>query len=318
MARRRLVALACFVGAALGRGAPGQGAPPASERNTQVMNALLPTCAACHGAGTNDPFFASLTAFENLLVYNRYYVVPGKPDESELLRLLSGSGTRTYRQMPANGASFAALERGGQTRITTAELRQWVQQLEPRAEAPAISAADAPSVRRLTAEQIVDSLTDQLGLTAAELATPGRESPYGVRSPDALGPPPSARARQLFDMLGGPDWLNGKARTTAFSPVFLQALVPLSQAWCRLAVTKPGNVALFKEAKLTDRSASAAPAIRKNIEYLYLRMIGEPPLPETADELFQNVFVVFEPKGTETAWTAVCSALVRDPLWLSY
>jgi hypothetical protein len=49
-----------------------------------------------------------------------------------------------------------------------------------------------------------------------------------------------------------------------------------------------------------------------------LRMLGEPAPAAEVDDLFNAVFVPYESKGAVVAWTAVCSALVRDPMWILY
>jgi len=64
-----------------GEGEGGQ-SPPGS--NLDIYTRLRPTCVGCHAQGTTKPLFASLVSFENLVVYNESYVVPGSPDTSEL------------------------------------------------------------------------------------------------------------------------------------------------------------------------------------------------------------------------------------------
>src|SRR5512132_3047974 len=68
-------------------------------RNQAVFDALKPTCEGCHTTGSRG-YFASLQAFESLVAYNPQEVVPGKPDESQLILLLEGKGTLAYKQMP--------------------------------------------------------------------------------------------------------------------------------------------------------------------------------------------------------------------------
>jgi hypothetical protein len=47
-------------------------------------------------------------------------------------------------------------------------------------------------------------------------------------------------------------------------------------------------------------------------------MLGERPSTAEIDDLYGTVFVPYEARGAATAWTAVCAALVRDPLWILY
>ena len=73
-------------------------------------------------------------------------------------------------------------------------------------------------------------------------------------------------------------------------------------------------------ATLADASTTpqGAAAIKANIAELYLKMLGEVATPAEVDDLFTSVFVKYESKGAATAWTAVCAALIRDPLWILY
>ena len=72
-----------------GGGGPGGGPELCAESDNDAMRLrMAPTCAPCHGEGASRPFFASVTAFEDLLVYNPRYVVRGDPDASELVALL--------------------------------------------------------------------------------------------------------------------------------------------------------------------------------------------------------------------------------------
>ena len=77
---------------------------------------------------------------------------------------------------------------------------------------------------------------------------------------------------------------------------------------------------MLSKATLSDASSTAGGTanIRANISELYLRMLGEDAPAAEVDDLFDNVFKPYEGKGAVVAWTAVCSALVRDPLWMLY
>lgn len=304
----------------------GSGVPHLS--NADVYERLKPSCEGCHAAGASRPMFATLTAFENLIAYDPRYVVPGAPDRSELIRLLIGTGAGAFRQMPPSGDTFAVLETRGQTRITVEEVRRWIAALQPRDSSPA-PRQGAPRMRRKTAEQIVRTLSDQLGLSDAQFFATGPDSVqlldqalYPLRSPDAVPFTPEF-AQELFrNGLGGPGWLKGNRRIDAPTFSFFQTFVPLSQAWCRLGVEQPTTQVLLRHAAVTDRSADAQAAgrIRENLRYLHLRLLGELATEADVEDLFQ-LFVAHEPplpENNASAWTAVCSALVRDPLWLTY
>jgi len=289
------------------------------------MQKLMVNCASCHGTGTNKPFFASLAAFESRLAYDVHHVVPGHPEQSQLMALLQGGAAGTYTQMPLGGAPFSVLETNGMTEITMDQLRQWITELRPPIDVTPVDSRDAPTIQRLSAELVLVSLRDQLGLTDQDFFLPDysyqRGGTYAVRSPDAIPRISNYQSAPLylrFAALGGPDHLEGKQRSQELSPSFLQTLIQLSQTWCRVAVTNNGNTAFFQRAQRSDTSASNAAAIRDNIAYLHLRMLGEPASTEEVQEIYQEVFVPYEATDVTTAWVAVCSTLVRHPLWLSF
>jgi hypothetical protein len=97
--------------------------------NEDVFNRLSPNCAACHTSGPKD-FFKDIDTFEEKLVYNPFYVMPGDAENSELIRLLIGEGT-TFSQMPTYGEDFETLSGTGQTQITLEEVEAWINNLEP-------------------------------------------------------------------------------------------------------------------------------------------------------------------------------------------
>jgi len=304
-----------------------------------VFRALVPTCEGCHGAGSSIPSFSSLAAFENLVVYNPDIVTVGSPDASELVRLLEGTSS-TGRQMPPN-IRFSDLASRGQTGLTMVQIRGWISALEPTSGDRVTAARDAVTLRRKTAEQAMETLADQLGLTENDFFRGAGGTPnepylraldpdnYPVRSPDATGiitDYSEGLAHQLFISLGGPNLLKNRKRNKDLNPVFLQTWIALSQAWCRTSVEKQNSV-LFQEASLDDSSdtPTGRERIRNNISYLYLRMLGDDPTEQEADELLNNIFLHYLPptgqppsERNKVPWTAVCAALAQDPLWLTY
>ena len=304
-----------------------------------VYRALVPTCDGCHGAGSSIPSFSSLAAFENLVVYNPDIVTVGSPDSSELVRLLEGTSP-TGRQMPPN-IRFSDLASRGQTGLTVAQIRSWISALEANPGDQVTAARDAVTLRRKTAEQAIETLADQLGLTESDFFRGAGGTPnepylralnadnYPVRSPDGTGiitDYSEGLAHQLFISLGGPNLLKNRKRNKELNPVFLQTWISLSQAWCRTSVEK-GNSVLFQQASLNDSSDDPAgrERIRNNISYLYLRMLGEDPTDQELDDLLNNIFLHYLPPDGQTPsernrvpWTAVCAALAQDPLWLTY
>ncbi len=303
-----------------GGGSGGGGNPDAGTLTTaEVYAALKVTCGGCHVL-TERPYFASLEAFEASIAYDTRWVVAGSPGTSALLNLLDG--TRAVRMPPVPQPTFSVLAGEGRTQVSMAQLEAWIASLPPRPPPPALNVA---VVRRKTAEQVIASLYDQLGLADSDLYTAGflpkANDSYAVRSPDAIPyADPFDQGGTLFMAMGGPWRLEGKLRNDTPSQGFVQALTHVSQAWCRTAFSKPGNAAVLSKATLADSSATAAGTanIRGNIADLYLRMLGEDAPPAEVDDLFENVFKPYESKGAVVAWTGICAALVRDPLWMLY
>jgi hypothetical protein len=293
----------------------------ATSKTDEVRQRLAPACVGCHGEGSNKPFFADLVSFEQALVYDTRYVVPGKPEESYLTQLLEGTAKSIYKQMPPNGPSYSALPN---TDIPMSEIKQWITDLPPPPPELAQPDLDAPTTRRLTAEEIVASLQSQLGLEETDFA-----DSYGhlidnavpVWSPDAISPgvpygtPGNGWPSERFLGLGGPFSMHYQQRERAVTPAMIQVLFEVSQAWCGLSVKKTGTP-LLRYATLMDTSVTSAAAIKKNLTYLHVRMLGEADAKEV-DSMYKEVFLKYEPVGADVAWQAVCSALVRHPRWIS-
>jgi hypothetical protein len=263
---------------------------------------------------------ASIDSFENLLVYNSAFVVPGQPDQSVLVLLLEGANTGLYKQMPPVGDSFAARDQNGQTDISLQAIKDWITDLPPPRAASTQPNPDAPTTRRLTAEEMVLGLRQQLGLQEQGLMDT-RDVDLAVRATDIAGgqdyvtPPAFAR----WTALGGPTTLASVPRTKEFSPTVLDELVQISQDWCMTAVHQsPTNAVFFKYATPSSTSTADAAAIKQNIGYLYLNLLGDSPPAAAVDDIFSNVFVTTEPTGADVAWTAVCAYLVRHPQWMTF
>lgn len=281
-----------------GNGPNGSNIDCAISKNDEIRLRLEPTCKGCHQQGANKPFFASLRAFEQSLVYLPRYVVSGAPEQSYLLQLLTGHGSAPFKAMPPAGPPFSELAETGKTDIGMAELEAWITELPPPSPELAEPDPAAPSTRRLTAEEMLRSLRDQLGLTEDDIEGGG----IGVDT-------------ERFVSLGGPNTPAGQGRASSFGPGAMQLLIAVSQSWCALSVKKPSTPLLGK-ASLSDGSATAGDAIRANIAAMELRMLGQVDDAEV-QSLFEEVFVAYEPQGTDVAWTAVCAALVRHPRWIS-
>lgn len=313
-------------------GTTADGGCPPEGKNDEIRQALAPACAGCHTTG-NKPYFASLEAFENGLVYDEKWVKKGDPAASPLLALLAGTAPGSYPQMPP-GERFEAFVGDGRVKLTVADLEGWIRDLPVRG---AVNDGPSPSaftVRRLRADEMVVCLMDQLGL--------GPEDFVDTSSPDWKDHEWTARGGRLFvwptdwapgisnqyvsdkratersETLGGAVVLLGRKGDVGLGPSALQTLVQMSQAWCKLAIEKPGNTAVLRYVTLADKSGTKATQIRQNISQLSLRMLGDVPSDAEVTELYEQVFLPLEPASTKAAWTAVCAALVRHPKWLSY
>jgi hypothetical protein len=194
------------------------------------------------------------------------------------------------------------------------ELTRWIEELEV-CDLPAPPAQRI--TRRLSASMIRTELMRQLGLSDSETASTGRvlgspdDSPQRVVSNDRV------EAHQVWEALGGEHALDGRRASGEPSHLMAQAFFPLAQAWCSLSVRTKDT--LFPHADVHTGSGDDPVAVKANIEFLFLHMLGEQASPADITALYERVFIPTEDEhDTQTAWTAVCSTLVRDPLWMTY
>jgi hypothetical protein len=313
----------------------GDGGVPmcAESDNDAIRLALEESCVACHGAGASKPFFASLRSFEDLLVYDPFYVTPGDAGGSRLMALLEGRATGAFTQMPLGGDPFATRAARGETGITMDALRAWIETLPPRGANDTEPDPESIATRPLRAEEMLRALADQVGLDFEEdfISSMGNnyDSPtvvlggsFPVRSPDAvfdLHYGADAVAEERFTNLGGPSWLGGVMRRKEVNPGFTLTLAQLSQAWCSYAIVDLDRRALFTAVGPDDPSSTHSAAIKENLAYVHLRMLGEPATRAEIDRLYDSLFVPYETaESPRTAWVAICSAMVRHPLWMTY
>jgi hypothetical protein len=312
-------------------GGDDAGVACAENRNDAIRLSLEKACAGCH-TNSSRPFFGSLAAFENGLVWNAKYVTPGNPDTSLLIALLEGRGDGTYKQMPTN-VTYAEALAAGKATLTIDELKEWIRTLPAMPPDTVGPSPDAFTVRRLSAEEMVSSLMDQLGLTIEDFIDTGRATwrvePYTFRGgklgvwPVDIAPGIStqyvsdARSGERFLALGGPNTLQLRGRDRTLAPSAMQTLVQVSQAWCAQAIDKAGNKAVLKTVTLADTSATKSLEIKANLRALQLRMLGVPATDAEVDALF-GLYLKFEPASTRAAWTAVCASFVRHPQWLTF
>jgi hypothetical protein len=347
MKRNVLLAIAITLGSAApacnsdNAATPGTASPQCGTQGPVVVNgqsltgeaigkALIPTCGNCHAAGTSKPFFASGTSFEDLILRSPAYVTPGKPDESDFYRLLIGTGTHAYKQMPPSGPTYADLAKKGATTVSADQIRDFIAALTPQSVAKTgnvYANEKATTMRRTSARQIQASLTRQLGLTDADFASHPEFLPLvdpdrgGMPAYRPNGGPPNGDYNGAFGVerwhaLGGGQTTDSRKADQNAGGQMMMTVNQMAQGWCRLSVTKSGSP-LFKYAAKADSSKTGAANVQKNIGYLYANMLGLPEKPTETAQLYA-LFQTYESKGSETAWTAVCAALVRHPLWISY
>ncbi|NTX56974.1 hypothetical protein HUA74_35140 [Myxococcus sp. CA051A] len=335
------VALAFGLGACFGdvsHPQGGDGTPDggdtcaASSDNDAVRLALAPACEGCHVNG-NKPFFASLAAFESGLVYNERFVKRGDPEGSVLVQMLKGTAPGSYAQMPP-GQPYEQLVANGRVTMTISQVEAWIRDLKAP---PAQLETPSPEefrVRRLSAEEMVVSLMDQLGLTLEDFVSTSnpdwRNRAYVVNwgkffiwpgdwSPGISGEYVSdLRTVERFEALGGGNSLAYRKKDTTFGPSAGQALVQVSQAWCGRAVDKPNNKAVLRFVTLADTSTKNPDAVQKNLRNLYLRMLGQPPDDAELKALYEQVYLPLEAQSARLAWVGTCAALIRHPLWITY
>lgn len=292
----------------------------ATNRNDEIRLKLAPQCEACHGARAGRPFFENLAAFEDLLVYNPAFVVRGDPDRSPLVAMLEGRATGAYRQMPLGGDPFATRASRGETRVSMDELREWIRTLPPPDPARQGPDPGAITTRRLSADETINALAIALGQPANGGVPPllaldgpqplSPDSPAGVDYQDAL-------RRDTYLMLGGPSYLAQRRPEPTWSPGSLLTLTQLAQGICSRAAAM-NNAQLFKFAMASERLPMAEANVRRNIAYLYERFLHEPAPMAAVDALFTRVYQPAESTSTRVAWTQVCVALARDPLFITF
>ena len=302
-----------------GRGG-GDPAECATSGNDAMRLRLAPTCEGCHGAGASRPFFATLAAFEDLLVYDARYVVRGDPDTSVLVALLEGRNTGTYSQMPLGSDAFSVRASRGETAVSMEEVRAWIRDLPPPEATRSGPDPEAASIRRLSAHEVINALEVALGqapnggvppLIQADGVTPlAPDSPVGVDYNDGS-------RREAYLMLGGESYLRQRMPEPTWSPSSLVTLTQLAQAACATAVDARREV-LFVHVAPTARLPDAEADVRANIEHLYRRFLQDEPSAEDIEALFSEVYAPAEATSPRDGWVQVCTALARDPLFITF
>ncbi len=301
--------------------------PGTNSRTDQIRLGLAPTCLGCHLSGDSG-YFASLNAFESLLVRDPRLVRPGDPENSGLVMLLEGRRTGdSLTQMPLSGDPFSVLSARGETRITIEEIRDWIANLEA---APLLSTepnATAPTSPRIRASHIELGLQELLGLSLDDFYGPANSHGiaellprsadfFDVRSPDRV--PAQWYSRRPYTALGGGSAAQTQYEDRSVSTNFIQTLVPLSQSWCGLAIQKTANSALFTVATATTGTGEPA-VLREQLADWHLLFLAERANDDELDFIVESVFAPLEASSnTQRAWVGTCSYFIRHPLFVFY
>jgi len=289
-----------------------------AQNTAEVFEGLRAACAGCHQSGTRA-FFASVRAFETLMVADPTLVRPGAPDESELIRLLEGEGTGAFTQMPIGARSYAEMAAAGDPNapLSVADVRSWVSGLGPVA-LDARPNRDAARVRAMDATRIRNTLYAQLGLGFDDFFAVGGyfesadfegfpiimsqgddanlpDEKYPILAPDEFPGLPGADNRtdtdaqgmERYFALGGGSITEQVRPNDALGPSFVLTLTQVAQAWCRFALEKRPNPALFPGGgELVGDEA----AVKQVIRDWHLHFWAISPDDEAVDGVYDAVF----------------------------
>lgn len=296
---------------------------PATAETRVVYEGLKAECAGCHQSGTRG-YFSSLGAFQALLVSDARLVKPGDPDGSELVKLLEAKGTGAFKQMPIAGLPYSQRTPG--TGASVAQVKAWITGLSAQARDNRPD-PNARPITRVSATQAQRALYQQLGLThddffisASEFSLPMAESRgdtnYPLQGQDMVPTPRQAQSSGRFEALGGGTVMGQVRADPSITPTYVLTLQQVSQAWCRRALTKAGNTALFPGGTL---GASDAATAKATIARWSLHFLAQPMAPADVDALHADVFAPLLAESNATnAYTGLCSFFIRHPLWGFY
>lgn len=300
----------------------------ASAETVRIFEGLQPQCQGCHVAGERG-YFKDVAAFQALVVADPRFVVPGSPDESVFVALLEGRATGSFSQMPPAGPAYAALVDAGDATLTVADVRSWIATLSAQARSSDPD-VEAPHITRLSATQARRTLYQQLGLDDADFFIPADE--YGIEMAESRGDDnhpflsgddlPAPRQRVTFERhagLGGGSVVEQTREDATASVNFVNNLVPISQRWCRMALGKAGNTALFdNDAGRQDESeANVTATLHRWSRHFHAVAIDD----AEAAALYRDLFLALraDPAGDlDSAWSGVCSYFIRHPRWIFY
>ena len=330
LAAGALLTASCSGGSGPEAGDPQCSGPTMAEhaRNQAVFDALKPSCEGCHATGSRG-YFASLQAFESLVVYNPKEVAPGKPDESQLILLLEGRAALAYKQMPLSGPTFAEIAAKGGSSLTMLQIRDWVTKLQPRAQ-DQLPSIEARRVTRIGASDVQRALYQQLGLSDADFFMPASsfsiphktsqdDDNYPLASPDSLPAPYEQLSIDRFASLGGGSAMSQLRADSTISPTFVGSLAQVSQRWCGKALAKSPNAALLPAGASITTGSAEPDKVKAILRFWFLHFLSVDASPAEVDQVYDGVFVPLETgKDAKTGYVGACSYFIRHPDWIFY
>jgi hypothetical protein len=182
-------------------------------------------------------------------------------------------------------------------------------------------------VARLSAAQIQRTLYLQLGLgfddffiPATEFSVPMAEqrnaSLFPMQGGDAVPGPRQGDSAERFQGLGGGTTLLQVRADLSITPTWSLTLQQVAQSWCRIALNKSGNTALFPAGSQRPVDATAAKQV---ITRWGRHFLGVTLTSTEVDAIHQELFTpLLSGADATAAWTGVCSYFIRHPLWNVY
>ena len=139
---------------------------------------------------------------------------------------------------------------------------------------------------------------------------------YPLHGQDSLPAPRQSQTSGRFEALGGGSVMGQVRADTSITPTYVLTLEQVSQAWCRRALAKPGNTALFPSGTTPASDAASAKA---TIQRWSVHFHAQPMSAADADALHADLFAPLLAETNATnAYVGLCSFFIRHPLWSFY
>jgi hypothetical protein len=295
---------------------------PATSETAAVFAALEPHCAGCHQSGPRG-YFRSLETFQASLVSSAEWIRPGDPEGSELIRLLEGRGTGRFAAMPIGERSYAELVVSGAASLPVEEIRRWISGL-PAQTRDSRPSAEPPRIRRLGAIEIKRALYQQLGLDDHDFFDPTasvhfprmvQSREYGLAAMEEVPAPFHDDPAELHQSLGGGSIFRETSEDLDTTPIFAMTLTHISQSWCRVAVQKSGNTALFPDGPPGPDVAEVKALIHQWSSHFHSVDVTDAEARSLVDTLYVPLR---DGADHETALVGLCAYFIRHPSWMFY